>query len=452
MRFRPLRLEAAVVVLVPLTILLFSFGSSWSTSLQHIGGHWRWVGLFALACVGAFAVLRRPPASRLPPAFVLLEVLVALGLVSAAWSVDTHLTLERIATVAALFIAGYGLATLGNRADAAAQVVLGSVLLGALLVAFASLIAVLVARHSAVLPATEGAGWRFQGVGQNPNTVPMLLAVAYPLATAGALSTRGRTRTLLWCALLLLAGEVAVSGSRGALAAGTVGGVAVVIALGGTPRRRLLLVAGFIALAAACAGANRLQGSAAPVTSSTPSHHGSGGAAAHRTRGIDAQQVFRLEDEIGHPPLGAYRPPVPRTLLGSSGRAQAWTGAFKQGTQRPIDGYGFGTEDKVFVDRFYSFEGNFVENSYLSMFLQLGAVGVAAFVGLILLLARDGFNALRAHRLETRAPAAAAVGALLAGVTIGMTQSGLLSVGNIASVGLWMSVLCLPTLARSARR
>lgn len=450
MSLRPLRLEAAVVTLVPLTILLFSFGSSSIPSLQQVGGHWRWVGLIALAAIGAFAVLRRAPAARLPPAFVLLEVLVALGIVSAAWSVDGHLTLERTFTIAALFIAGYGLATLGGRPHAAAETILGSVLLGALAVAVASLIAVVFARSHAILPATAGAGWRFQGVGQNPNTVPMLLAVAYPLALGGVLSSRGRKRWLLVTALLLMAGEVAVSGSRGALIAGTAGALVVALALAGTWRRRGLLVVAVLALAATCAGANKLQGSPTSVATTAPAVASSGHV--QRTRGIDAEQVLRLEDELGHPPLGAYRPPVPRTFLGSSGRAQAWSGAFKQAAQRPVDGYGFGTEDKVFVDRFYAFEGNFVENSYLSMFLQLGAVGVVAFIALILFLARDALRACTASRRDARAPAAAAAGALLAGVTIGMTQSGLLSVGNIASVGLWMSVLCLPTLARSAVR
>lgn len=449
MSLRPLRLEAAVVTLVPLTILLFSFGSSSIPTLQQIGAHWRWVGLIVLAIVGAFAILRRAPAARLPPAFVLMEVLVALAVVSAAWSVDAHLTLERTFTIAALFIAGYGLATLGSRPEAAAQTILGSVLVGALLVAVASLVAVVFARHDAIQPATTGAGWRFQGVGQNPNTVPMLLAVAYPVALGGVLSTRGRKRWLLGAALLLMAGEVSVSGSRGALIAGTAGALVVAVALGSTWRRRGLLVAAVLVLAAACVGANKLQGSPSPVPTT------SGAAAsglAQRTRGINAENVFRLEDEIGHPPFGAYQPPVPRTLLGSSGRAQAWVGAFKQGVQRPVDGYGFGMEEKVFVDRFYAFEGAFVENSYLSVFLQLGAVGVATFIALIAFLARDGLRACRATSIDTRAPAAAAAGALLAGATIGMTQSGLLAVGNIASVGLWMSVLCLPTLARSVRR
>jgi hypothetical protein len=98
------------------------------------------------------------------------------------------------------------------------------------------------------------------------------------------------------------------------------------------------------------------------------------------------EQRFRLQDEIGFPLAGAYRPPVPRTMFGSSGRAQAWDGALHQAARRPGAGYGFGTENKVFVDRFYSFEGDFVENTYLGILLQVGAAGLAVF---LLLLSRS---------------------------------------------------------------
>jgi len=48
-------------------------------------------------------------------------------------------------------------------------------------------------------------------------------------------------------------------------------------------------------------------------------------------------------------------------------------------------------------------------------------------------------------------PAAGAIGVLIAGVLIGGTQSGLLSVGNIAAASVWICVLTLPVLARESR-
>src|SRR5262249_55577526 len=141
-------------------------------------------------------------------------------------------------------------------------------------------------------------------------------------------------------------------------------------------------------------------------------------------------------------------PPVPRTLLGSSGRAQAWAGALRQGAQRPVAGYGFGTENKVFVDRFYSFEGIFVENTYLGLFLQGGAAGLGLFVGLLVALGWSVLRLVRAPHVG-RGPGAAAAGVLVAAILIGMTQSGLLSVGNIATTSIWLCVLALPLLARA---
>ena len=45
-------------------------------------------------------------------------------------------------------------------------------------------------------------------------------------------------------------------------------------------------------------------------------------------------------------------------------------------------------------------------------------------------------------------PAAGAIGVLIAAVLIGGTQSGVLSVGNIAAASIWICVLMLPVLAR----
>jgi O-antigen ligase len=160
------------------------------------------------------------------------------------------------------------------------------------------------------------------------------------------------------------------------------------------------------------------------------------------TKGVNAELVLRLEDEIGFPPSGEYRPAVHRTFLGSSGRVQAWDGALRQGAKRPVAGYGFGTEEKVFIDRFFAFEGRFVENSYLGLFLQLGLAGVVLFATLLVALV---WSAARIVRRS--GPAAASAGVLVAACLIGMTQSGLLSVGNIAATSIWICVLLLPVLA-----
>ena len=83
-------------------------------------------------------------------------------------------------------------------------------------------------------------------------------------------------------------------------------------------------------------------------------------------------QLPQEQDEIGHPALSKAA-----TTTVASGRIAAWEGALEQIGDRPILGYGFGTEQKVFIDRWYYFQGGSAENSYLGLLMQLGAVGLA---------------------------------------------------------------------------
>ena len=81
---------------------------------------------------------------------------------------------------------------------------------------------------------------------------------------------------------------------------------------------------------------------------------------------------------VGRPLPGGGEPPVERSFFGASGRTEAWRGALQQAAERPLLGFGFGTEDKAFVDRYYGFVGSLPENSYIGISLQLGLVGLAA--------------------------------------------------------------------------
>jgi len=434
---------ALVDVLIPVTIVLFAFGSSSVAGFLRIGSKGRWVALLALAGIALAQLIvegRRLP-SPPPVAWLLAGLLLVVGVESAIWSVDPRLTIGRIFTVGVLFVAAVALALAAPDPAAAATRVLRGVLVGVTAVALISLVVLLVAHRDAVLPATTGAGWRFQGIGENPNTVSMLLAVGMPLAVWWWFD---RSRWVGGALVLLLAGEIAVSGSRGATIAGFGGALVTALVLGRSARERVVVAVGLCVLALVCVEVAKIPKPVATAAAAAPPAQGS----VARTRGIDAQKTFRLEDEIGFPLAGAYRPPVPRTIFGSSGRAQAWHGALRQGSQRPVAGYGFGTENKVFVDRFYSFEGNFVENTYLGLFLQIGAAGLALFVGLLLALAWSAFGFLRRGARAHLGPVAAAGGVLIAAILIGMTQSGVLSVGNIATTSIWLCVLPLPLLAR----
>jgi len=442
---RRLPLDAGIEVLLPATVVLFTLGSTSVQSLASLGHSGRWAALVVLALLAVAAAASRKPSLRaVPPAWAAAALLLALGIVSASWSVDARLTLERGATLVVLFTTSAALALRDERPSVAAARTMRAVLLGIGLVAVGSLIVVAVARRDAVLAATAGAGWRFRGLGQNPNTVPMLLAVGLPLSVWQACSGRGWARRAGLALVLLFAGEIAVSGSRGALVSGFAGALVTAVVLARGRRARVVLVVVLVALAAVCAVTPKLQGHGVALTSSGPSAP----ARPQRGKAINAESVFRLQDELGHPPLGAYRPPVPRTFLGSSGRAQAWVGALHQGAQRPSLGYGYGTEDKVFVDRYYAFEGGYVENTYIGLFLQLGVVGVAVFLALLALLAWSGAKILRRGLPAAVGPGAAALGVLAASVLVGMTQTGVLTVGNLAATSMWFAMLVLPRLAQ----
>jgi len=442
---RRLPVEAAVALLLPVTVVLFAFGSSSVDGLWRIGGPGRWVALFALATVALAQFAARGTRLRsVPLGWILAAVLVAVGVESALWSVDPRLTIGRIFTVAVLFVAAAALALGSPDPRVAATRILRGVLAGIAAVALISLVVLVVSHDDAVLAATTGAGWRFRGVGENPNTVSMLLAIGLPIAVWSALDPRPVTRWTGVALVLLFAGEIAFSGSRGALIADFAGAAATALVLGRTRGLKIATALGLCALAFVCLELGELSDPVQETSSPGAQSTTSGADAA------DAEQTFRLEDEIGFPFGGGYRPPVPRTVFGSSGRAEAWNGALHQGAERPVAGYGFGTEDAVFADRFYSFEGGFVENTYLGLFLQLGVVGVALLVALLAALAWSA--AVLAHRFPRgdSGPAAAALGVLLAAILIAGTQSGVLSVGNIAATSIWLCVLTLPVLARGA--
>jgi hypothetical protein len=444
--FRRLRWDAAVAVTLPLAILLLACASSSLHELRRIATTGRWVALIALAAFAvAHLVAERRPLPRVPTGWIVTALLIAVAGESAAWSVDPRVTLERVFTVGVVFIAAAALALAVPRVDVAATRALDGILAGAGAVALASLLVLAFAFDHAVQPATGGSGWRFQGLGENPNTVPMLLCVALPIAAWWSVARTGIARLLGDALVLLFVGELAAAGSRGAVIAAAGGTIVTVVACARTRLAKGAAVAVVVAVAVACLEFATLPSPlpAQPQVSST-------GAAARpttQTRGINAELTFRQQDEIGAGPIGLYQPPVRRTIFGSSGRAQAWSGAFKQGEQRPLVGYGFGTEMNVFVDRYNAFESLLVENGYLGFFLQLGAVGVILLLALLASLIWSGVQLLRS---PLRAgSAAAASGVLVAAMLVEMSQTGFFSVGNIASAAIWISVFPLALLART---
>jgi O-Antigen ligase len=401
----------------------------------------RWLFLLLLAGAAAAYALPRVREVRLGWPYRLAAALTALALLSAAWSSRPGLTFARGVSLGLILGAAAAVAIgATGRLDSMRRVVDAIVAAGAV-VAVGGLLVLAFDHDRAVQPASAQEAARFQGLGGGPNVAPMLFAVTLPLAVSIAVEARTPLRRWIAVAVaLLLLGSIVASGSRGAIVAACAGLVPIALVL---PRRRLAL-AGVVALLVVSAGLTRI-----PQTAATD-------PVLHPEFGVrlplgpnDADFILPLQSEIG---FELAKHPQRRSLLETSGRTVAWRGALHQVDERPIAGYGFGTEERVFVDRFYLFLSDRVENSYLGTVLQLGVVGLAALLGLVAAFALAAVRVLRSGGPERRRVAAAAAGVGVAALVLAVTQSFLTSVGSPATAPAWIAAFLVAVLAPQAVR
>jgi O-antigen ligase len=454
-------------------VVAFAAGSSSAPWAVSIGRPGRWVALVLVLVLASVAAATQPGKPRPSPGALASAGLVAafggIALASAFWSVAPRLSFERAGSFCLLILAAaaVALAVAGDRRGLEAA--LGGIVAGAGVVALLGLVLLVVAYDQAVMPAD--ATWRFRGFGLNPNTVPMLFALALPPAVWLAFAARSR-RLRLASALIgaMMYVEIVLSGSRGAIVAAF---VAFLIPLAVLVRGRRRKALAGVALVAALFGGFTVRVTATPPSpavaltptqlagvpvGAVPRAGGPPSVSALGETGIcrgdlaclrvlhDTARRFpdfrgplrsRPEDEIGQ---WIFNDTV--TTRGS-GRVAAWQGALSQVGIRPLLGYGFGTEASVFVDRWYYFQGALPENSYLGVLLQVGGIGLillALGVGLALLA---GVVVLRRGENEWRAPVAVLLSVVVAGLALMLVQSYSYSVGNIATSSLWLSVFLL---------
>jgi O-antigen ligase len=407
----------------------------------------RWLALLVLVGVAVAYALRR--GGRIPgrTACAAAASLAVLATVSAFWSATPGLTVGRAGAFTLVLVVATALAYGSAGRPDAAQRVLDGVLLGAAAIAVGGLL-VLVFRHDRALqPATTVSPARYQGLGGGPNMAAMALAIAAPLALHATVVGRSlAARAAAGATLALLLGSIAFSGSRGALAASFVG-LGLYSLLGAEGRRRLVLAGAAAVLIAATLGLSQV-----PQTAATNPPQPTGGdpnpvEVTPAPGYVDANlQGPRLQDDIGHPGTGvADTRRRERTLTGSSGRTEAWRGAIQLAAKRPLLGYGFGTEDRTFVDRYVFFNSGVPENSYIGLALQLGLAGLVVFAivaGALLASAR--------RRSSSPVVTAAGVGAFGAALVLAMFQSFVYAAGNSATVAAWVCGFVAAALVPSA--
>lgn len=426
-----------------LLVVNLAFAASWQYTLLPLGRWWRWPMFFDLAVLSFAYALWRRPRVRLPLApYAAATALIAMALGSALWSGDPRRTLHRGIAFAVLVASAGAIAYALAGRTRAVERVLFAILIGAGVVSLLGLLALANYPHSAVQPATAQYPARYQGIGENPNTISMIEAVAIPLALwalVRARSTRGRI--LAAAALLLFDGSIVAASSRGALVGAAVAVVVWVLLLPRLWSRRLVLLVAVAALLALDVGVMAI-----PSAKSAPAH--SGKPSTPRTQAFlrNAELNVPIEDE-----LGRNGKPVRRTLLGSSGRSVAWDAALRQAAHRPIAGYGFGMEERAFADRFVGFQSGLPENSYIGTLLQLGVAGLLALLAALASFALVAARLLPRLDGRARAAAAAATAVLAAGAALAVTQSYVTSVGNLATASVWTCCFLLVSLAAQPR-
>lgn len=451
--------ERVAPALLAATVVVVALGSSSVDALASFGRSGRWLALLLLAGVAAVLAVRRGAlldAVR-EPVYIAAGGFVALAALSVAWTVTGALTAQRAISFGTLVVASAALGWAARGRPHIAERLLLGLLAGAAAVAAMGLVVLVLSFHDAVQAATAQTPFRYRGLGENPNTVSMLVATATPLAIWAATTPERRRRQILGLAsLVLFYSTIVFSGSRGALLAAFVSSLVVVLGTAPTTSLRLRHagIAGVLFVAAV--GLSQLPRPAAPPTIVAVEPGTTGGEATKPRAGSVDEATKppgdltvgetsggltvggnRMMDETGLPETVSGR-----TLFASSGRVLAWRAAIDQGNRRPLFGYGFGTEDVVFVDRIYTFQGDRPENSFVGIYLQLGLAGLALLAAIVLAAARGGMRAIRSlsARPEARRMALAAASVAVAGALMAFVQSYVYSAGNIASLTVWTSL------------
>jgi O-antigen ligase len=380
--------------------------------------------LLLSAAIARRAEIFRSPGVAIP---IFLGSLMAL---SALWSIDPQLTIERGGTLAVLF--------------ALVSVDLGPRLLmpgpRRAFIQSVSLVAALVTAVSLVYWAVDEHGARvsgeLRGVLENANALGLILALLYPFLVA---SVAGSRLERVWLALIPAAIGVLL-----ALSAARTGLIALLVAITvmEIARRRGRALALQVALVIAMFGV-------ATVVSSWPS---SGGQVV--TPPTSTTSTTHVEPSKRASVIGTDRPQG-QTLAGSlsGARNESWPAAVEIAGKRPVLGFGFGVGDELFaryprIARFKYFEGANPGSAYITLGMELGLVGSLLFFAPLLAAAGVAIAALKKPMATEEAVFPAL---LFAGLAGGLFETILSSAGAPWSLLVWSAglVVLLGALERT---
>jgi O-antigen ligase len=437
-----LRPERATQAALATTIVLVVFGSSGEHDLRAIGSPLRWVALALLAIsaiVWAAGQGVRSRRFRLAELFALM--LCTVSVASAAWSIVPRISLERSCTFLVVLVAASAVAAASSGVAGGSERTAATIVFATVGICLAGVVVYAVNPAIGAQAAAPGIAFRFSGLGENPNTIPMLATVAVPLAAWLAFVRSRRGRVLACLALVVFAAEIIASGSRGAIVGAVAAAAVLVAALPVRGRKRALLALVALLVCAMLVLGNRLIQNATAL----PLRAASATAGARETP-LPRPILPAFVDERGTLSFQG------RALIGNDGRLGAWQEALDEGDARPLTGFGFGTEQEAFVDRLAQFHASRPENSYFGLYLELGTAGALLFLAFGIGIAVGVF---RARLLESHARRAAVAGAsagVASGYGLAFGQSFVYAAGNIAMLSFWVvAFLALALAAPRAR-
>jgi len=379
-------------ILIFLTILCLSSAGIPFFGIGKIALQLRWV-LFGIFCLYAFGdIFLGRTVRRIKLFDALALVFIAYAFMSMSYSPYPRLTLERSTTILLSYIVVFWVIWKYAHEQGPEKVI--RIILNAMWVIF--LIGLSLIFLSPIKPFMGG---RFFGLMGNPNGLGVLSALVLPISLWQFLETKKNSALFLFFAILI---SLLLSGARGPINA-TIFGLGYFIYI----RSKKHTPAVFFSWATFILVFIWL------IETS-------------------AKQFFKAYIRVGS-----------LSILG--GRIEAWMAAVNLFLEKPIFGYGFGVEDKIFALKkvvFHVHSGEYVHNSFLGILVQLGLLGfVIFFVPLFLLLFKELF-----YRQEDRVVPLlryALRASLIVGLFCCMSESWIYSVGSGVMLPFWIMAMLL---------